>query len=393
MSFEWLIAKRYLWSKRRHPFVGVVSSISVIGIAVGVAALIVVLAVMNGFDEDLKERIIGLRAHLTVEKDGEFREAAAVTQSLEKTGVIAGVSSYVEGQALFQVGEWGTGVLVRGIDTRREKTVSRFYQCAKQGTLSDKADGVVVGTELAHRAGIKIGSRVLMATQAMEKPAPLVVEGIFNSGMYEYDANLVFVNLPNAQKLFGLKDAVSGLSIYLKNADQAEAVKKNIHSLLGYPFEVRTWMDANRTLFSALKLEKMVMFLILVLIILVASLNIAGSLTILVMDKTKDVGVLRALGASPMSLVKVFALDGLVLGFLGAGSGFGVGMGICWLLKKYSFIELPREVYYIDRLPVKMNPSDTVWVMAVAVGLSFVSAFYPALMAGRLDPVKALRYE
>ena len=393
MSFEWLVAKRYLWSKRRHPFVGVVSGISMVGIAVGVAALIVVLAVMNGFDEDMKSRIIGLRAHLVVEKDGEFRESAAVMQMLEKTGLIAGVSSYVEGQALFQVGEWGTGVMVRGIDTHREKTVSRFYQYVKQGILSDRPDGVVVGSELAHRAGLKLGSNILIATQAMDKPSPLVVEGIFSSGMYEYDANLVFVNLPNAQKLFAMKDGVTGLSIYLKNADQAEVVKKRVHGLLGYPYQVRTWMDMNRTLFSAVKLEKVVMFLILALIILVASLNIAGSLTILVMDKTKDVGVLRALGASSMSLVKIFALDGLVLGLLGAGSGFAAGTGICWILKHYSFIELPKEIYYIDRLPVKMNPMDTLWVIAVAVGLSFVSAFYPALMAGRLDPVKALRYE
>ena len=393
MSFEWLVAKRYLWSKRRHPFVGVVSMISMIGIGVGVAALIVVLAVMNGFDEDMKSRVIGLRAHLVVEKDGEFRESAAVIRKLEKTGVVAGVSSYIEGQALFQAGEWGTGVMVRGIQTQREKKVSRFYEYVKQGVLSDRSDGVVIGTELAHRAGLKIGSPVMLATQAMDKPSPLVVEGIFTTGMYEYDSNLVFVNLKNAQKLFNMKDGVSGLSVYIKNPDAAEAVKKKMHDFLGYPYQVRTWMDMNRTLFSALKLEKMVMFLILALIILVASLNIAGSLTILVMDKTKDVGVLRALGASPLSLVKIFALDGLVLGLLGAGTGFAVGSGVCWLLKHYSFIELPKEIYYIDRLPVKMNPMDTFWVIAVAIGLSFLSAFYPAIMAGRLDPVKALRYE
>ncbi len=393
MSFEWLVAKRYLWSKRRHPFVGVVSTISVIGIAVGVAALIVVLAVMNGFDQDMKERIIGLRAHLVIEKEGEFREAAAVTQQLEKAGIAAGIAPYVEGQALFQSGEWGTGVMVRGIDTARERKVSRFYQYVKEGTLSEKADGVVIGSELAHSAGLRIGSKVRLATQTMDKPVPLVVEGIFTTGMYEYDSNLIFINLPNAQKFFNRTGQVSGLSVYLKDADHAEEAKKRIRGFFGYPYQVRTWMDMNRTLFSALKLEKTVMFLILALIILVASLNIAGSLTILVMDKTKDIGVLRALGAPPISLVKIFAMDGLVLGLLGAGSGLLAGTGVCWILKKYSFVELPREIYYIDRLPVKMNPSDTLWVIAVAVVLSFVSAFYPAFVAGRLDPVKALRYE
>ena len=393
MTFEWLVARRYLWSKRRHPFVGVVSLISVVGIAVGVGALIVVLAVMNGFDDQMKTSIIGLRAHLVVEKDTDFSEWAAVERNIEKSGLASGVSTYVEGQALLQSGEWGTGVLVRGIDTRREKTVSRFYQYVKQGTLSDRADGVVLGAELAHHAGLHIGSRVLIATQAMDKPVPLVVEGIFTSGMYEYDANLAFVNLPCAQKIFNMKSSVSGLSVYLKDADRAEAVKTKFHEFLGLRYRVRTWSDMNRTLFSALKLEKIVMFLILALIILVASLNIAGSLTILVIDKTKDVGILRALGAAPASLVKIFAMDGLVLGLLGATGGLAAGSAICFILKKTRLVELPPEIYYIDRLPVKMNASDTLWVVAVAVGLSLVSAFYPAITAGRLDPVKALRYE
>ena len=393
MKFEWLVAKRYLWSKRRHPFVGVVSMISMAGIAVGVAALIIVLAVMNGFDEQMKDSVIGLRAHVTIERDGDFSQYAPLEQRLEKSGLASGVSSYVEGQALLQSGEWGTGILLRGVDTRREKRVSKFYQYVKQGTLTDAPGGIVVGSELAQHSGLILGSHVLLATQALGKPVPFVVQGIFTSGMYEYDSNLAFLNLADAQKVFNMKTGVTGLSLYLKNADEADTVKKKLQAALGGPYHVRTWMDMNRTLFSAVKLEKLVMFLILALIILVASLNIAGSLTILVMDKTKDVGILRALGASPMSLVKIFALDGLVLGLLGAGGGFVVGTGVCFLLKKYPIISLPREVYYIDRLPVKMNPMDVFWVLLVAVGLSFVSAFYPAFTAGRLDPVKALRYE
>ena len=233
----------------------------------------------------------------------------------------------------------------------------------------------------------------MLATQGMDKPSPLVVEGIFTTGMYEYDSNLVFVNLKNAQKLFNMKDGVSGLSIYLKNPDAAEAVKKEIHDFLGYPYQVRTWMDMNRTLFSALKLEKMVMFLILALIILVASLNIAGSLTILVMDKTRDIGVLKALGATPSSLRAIFAADGFLVGASGAAAGFLVGAALCLALKKYSFVELPKEIYYMDRLPVRMNWQDTAAVLGVAVGLSWLSALYPASVAARLNPATALRYE
>ncbi len=393
MNFHWFIAKRYLWSKRRHPFVGVVSTISILGITVGVAALITVLAVMNGFDEDLKTRILGLRAHLVIEKEGIFDDFSAAEKIVLSSPSVSGVSPYVEGQALFQVGEWGSGVLVRGIEVSREKSVSHFFNYLTHGTLSNQAGGVVVGTELAKRAHLRLGDEILIATQTTKKPLSYRVEGIFSSGMFEYDANIVFLNLKNAQALFGMNDAVSGLSVYLKKAEAADEVKHDLQQKLGYPHTVRTWIDMNRTLFSALKLEKIVMFLILALIILVACLNIAGCLTILVMNKTKDIGVLRALGATKLDLIKIFAADGLVLGLVGALSGFAIGTMLCFTLKHTSLIELPKEIYYMDRLPVAMNTIDVVLVMLVAVGLSFVSSLYPAFVAGTLDPVKALRYE
>ncbi len=393
MSWHFFIAKRYLWSKRRHPFVGVVSTISVLGIMVGVAALIAVLAVMNGFDQDLKSRIIGMRSHLVIEKEEAFSDYPAVAAALQKIDSVKAYSPYVEGQALLQVGEWGAGVLLRGIDTEKEKQVSKFFDYMQQGTLSNDEGGVAVGVELARRAHLQIGSEVLIATQNTKKPAHFRVEGIFSSGMFEYDANLLFVNLASAQKLYEIPGAVSGLSVELKNVDRAQSAQEKIQTLLNYPFVVRTWMDMNRTLFSALKLEKIVMFLILALIILVACLNIAGSLTILVMDKTKEIGVMRALGATSGDMVKVFATDGLVLGALGSLTGLVMGTLICWVLGHTSLLDLPKEIYYVDRIPVQMNSWDTALVVLVAVVLSFLSALYPAWTAGRLDPVKALRYE
>jgi len=393
LSYEWFVAKRYLWSKRRHPFVGVVSTISVLGISVGVAALIVVLAVMNGFDEDLKERIIGTRAHLVIEKEGGLADYESLAGKLSLNPLIAGAAPFVEGQALVQKDEWGAGVLVRGVDLDRERTVSKFFSYLTKGSLSDREDGVVVGSELARRFRLDIGSKILVLSQSSKKPSAFIVEGLFTSGMYDYDANLVFLNLKNAQKLFELKNAVSGVSVALKKAELASDVKQKIQNALGYPYAVRTWMDMNRTLFGALALEKIVMFLILALIILVACLNIAGSLTIMVMDKTKDIGVLKALGAGRSSLMKIFAFDGLTIGTIGASAGFLVGGALCFLLKKYKFVDLPSDIYYFNRLPVRIDFFDTALVLFVAVFLSFISSLYPAFMAGRLDPVKALRYE
>jgi lipoprotein-releasing system permease protein len=393
MTYEWLIAKRYLWSKRRHPFVGVMSTISVLGITVGVAALIVVLAVMNGFDEDLKSRIIGTHAHLVMERDGVFENWAAVAEDLKKTDTVKGAAPFVEGQALIQSAGLSSGVLVRGIDFEKEKAVSRFHDYVKEGSISIDESSAIIGSELAKRFHLGLDSEILLVVQNVKKPRAFKVRGIFSSGMYEYDANLLFLNLNAASELFKMNGSVSGLSIALKDADAARTVKETLQKKFGYPYFLRTWMDMNKTLFGALKLEKLVMFLILGLIIFVACLNIAGSLTILVIDKTKDVGILKALGASSQSLRGIFALSGVLMGILGALAGCAVGVGVCVLLKHTSFIELPKEIYYLDRLPVALSQRDVFSVTGLAVGLSLLSSFYPAKLAAQLDPIKALRYE
>lgn len=394
LDAAWLIARRYLWSKRRHPFVGVLSTVSILGVAVGVGALIVVLGVMDGFDQDLKSRLIGMRAHLIVEKEGPFFEQNRVIARFRRDPRVTSASSYVEGQALLQRGEWGAGVMVRGIEAGKGEAAGAFARYLKKGGFSGAPDAIVLGAELAKLAGASVGDEVELLSPNIDKPMKFRIEGLFSSGMFDYDAHFVVMGVPAAQTLFKMDRQVSGVSVFLKDAEKAQDLRRDARQWLRAPFVVRTWIDLNKTLFAALKLEKLVMFLILGLIILVACLNIAGSLTILVMDKTRDLGVLKAIGATPGFLVRVFAFEGLLIGSLGSGAGFAIGGGLCALLKKYPIIQLPPEIYYgIDRLPVSLNPRDVAAVVGLGLVLTFLSALYPAFLAAKLDPVKALRYE
>ena len=393
MGFELWIASRYIWSKRRHPFVGIIGAVSVLGICVGVAVLIIVLGVMSGFDEELKERIIGMHAHVVIQKDGRFLQEENFLNKIDSTKDVKGSSFFIDGQAFLQTPLANCGVLVRGIDLQREAKVSKFNSYLKEGRLTETDSGVVLGVELAKKLKVGAGAEVFLISEKLKKPKAYRVEGIFTSGMYEYDANLVYMTLQGAQKLFALDGEVTGLSVAIKKSDEADKVKVEIQKALGYPYYVMTWMDMNRTLFSVLKLEKIVMFLILAMIILVACLNIAGSLTIMVMDKTRDIGILKALGAPPMGLVKIFLIDGLFIGVIGSGLGLAIGVGVCKLLKAHSFLTLPKEIYNMDKLPVQMSLFDNTMVIAVAISLSLIASLYPALVAGKLDPVKALRYE
>ncbi len=394
MGAETFIAGRYLWSGRRHPFVGIINLVSIAGISLGVAILIIVMAVMNGFDQDLKDRLIGMRSHLSVEREGPFTEHERVIGFLKKTEGVRAASPFVQGEAVIQKGEWGAGILVRGVDTRREKSVSKLYGYFTEGTLPDRAGAAAIGSVLADKARLALGSEFSILSGSSKKPMTFRVEGIFSSGMYEYDERLVFMGLKDAQELFGIAPAVSGLSVRLEDADGAARDRNRIQKGLGREYFVMSWMDMNKALMGALRLEKTVMFLILALIILVASLNVAGSLTILVISKTKDIGVLKALGMTSFDLVKVFALNGFFLGAGGALAGLAAGMGGCYLIQRYGFVEMPKEIYFgVERLPVSVDFHDVLAVLGVAVALGFFSSFYPALMAGRLDPVKALRYE
>ena len=392
MGWEFFVSIRYLTAKRRERFISLISFISILGVTIGVAALIVVISVMSGFDEELKERIIGINSHIVIEPaQGIYNPGTVVSRIKGIEHVVSG-SSYVHGQAMLRVSDTVTGVILRGIEPKEEVGVTKISSYLVKGSLDFGKDGIVLGSELAVRLGLGVGDKVSVISPVYEKGQELTVVGIFASGMYDYDANLAYADIAKAQDLFGVKDLASGISVKVDDAFNVNSVKDAIaEALPGYT--VRTWMDSNRNLLAALKLEKTVMFLILALIVLVACFNIASTLIMTVLEKTKDIGILKAIGATKFGIMKVFAVQGGIIGSAGTILGAGFGIALCWLLKTFKFIQLPKDIYYIDRLPVRMEWNEISVIVASSLAISLLATLYPSLKASRLDPVEALRYE
>jgi len=393
MKFELLIALRYLKSKQKERFISLITFISIAGVAVGVAALIVVLAVMSGFDNELKERIISTSPHIVVQKEGGIADPDRASSAIRAVAGVVSVSPYVNGQAMLRYGEDVMGVLVRGIDPAGEIETTNIASYIKKGSLDLSGNNIIVGSEYANKFRVDIGGRVSIISPQTGRASDLTVSAIFNSGMYEYDMNLVFVSLKKGQSLFGTGNLVSGIGVRVEDELKVNQIKRAIQEKLGFPFWARSWIDLNSNLFNALKLEKTAMFVILTLIVLVACFNIASTLIMIVMQKIKDIGILRAIGATRKNIMTIFTLQGFLIGLSGTAMGWGLGMALCRLLEKYKFIKLPSDIYYIESLPVSVNLLDTVVICAAALILSLLATLYPAYSASRFEPVEAIRYE
>jgi lipoprotein-releasing system permease protein len=410
--FEWMIAGRYLRSRRREAFISVIAGFSFIGIMLGVATLIIVMAVMNGFRAELINKILGLNGHLILQAmDSKLTDYGPVAQRIAQVPGVRAAIPLVEGQALASGQNASSGVLVRGLRDQDLPKVPSIFNTVRLGTLAGfgQSGGVAIGSRLATDLGLTIGSRLTLV-QPRGNVTPLGVTpriksypvvAIFQIGMSEYDSTFVILPFSEAQVYFNLEDQASAVEIYLDDADSVDRLRPAIEQAARRQVLLTDWQERNVTFFSALEVERNVMFLILTLIVLVAALNIISGLTMLVKDKGHDIAILRTMGATRGAILRVFFITGASIGTIGTLAGFLLGVvvnlnieSIRQFLSRLTQTELfSPELYFLSQLPADMDVRETATVIVMALALSFLATLYPAWRAARLDPVDALRYE
>ncbi len=409
MNISNFLAYRYLRSKKETKVLSFISLISIIGIVLGVATLIVVINVMIGFEDNLKQKILGANSHIIVNKiDGSaINNWKKTADEISKTDNVVGVSPFIISQVLLTSKERVSGVVLRGVIGEKEIESSNIGKYMKRGSFDLKGDNatakppIVLGKALANSLSASIGEEIVVVspfgkkgpfgfTPKMKK---FEVAGVFDTGMYEYNNSLAYVNLQDIQDFMKMGDNISGFSVKVKNFDNAGEIAEKIENKLGFPFWARDWLSMNQNLFSALKLEKAAMFVILTLIIVVASFNVISLITMTVKDKKRDIAIIRAMGASEKLVKNIFIKQGLYIGIVGTVFGNIIAYVICFVLKRYKLIELPADVYYMDSIPIKIVPEVFLLVTVCAIVITFISSIIPARQAAKMDPIEALRNE
>lgn len=409
-KFTYFIGLRYLGAKKQG-FISLINFISIAGIALGVTALIVVISVMNGFHEDIRNRIIGTNAHVIAlpgnTKEG-IKDYQEIIKKIEKIDHVVAVAPYFMGQVMLKYSDKVDGILLWGVIPESISNVNKLSNNIIKGDINlisrdlpGDEKGIIIGKELFQSIGADIGDEVIIISPIFKKtpagPIPKMMKmkivGIFEAGMYDYDNTFTYVSLKTAQELFEKDDVVTGLAIRTDKIENAAYVASEIHRKFRNLW-ARDWMSMNKNLFTALKIEKIAMFIILVLIVLVAAFNIASTLIMVVMRKTKEIGILKSIGANNRDIMNIFIIQGVATGIIGAIIGFIIGIGICMYLKAFP-ISMPGggSVYYIDKLAVAIKWREVLIIPLVAVIISFLSTLYPAFHASKLDPVEAIRYE
>ena len=410
--FEWMLSLRYLRARRKEGFISVIAGFSFLGIMLGVATLIIVMAVMNGFRQELLDKILGLNGHLLIQPlESPLTDWQVVADRVGKVPGVRLAAPIVEGQALASSPFNASGVLVRGVRGGDLAKLSSVASNIEFGTLDgfDEGQGIAIGKRLAEQLSLRVGDNLtLVAPRGAVTPmgtTPRIkaykIAAIFVIGMSEYDAAFVFMPLPEAQAYFNRTGDVTAIEVYTDNPDRIDTYRKLIADAAQRPIYMIDWRTRNATFFGALQVERNVMFLILTLIVLVAALNIVSGLIMLVKDKGSDVAILRTMGATQGAIMRIFLITGASIGFVGTAFGFLLGMIIClnvelirqflsWLTNTNIF---PPELYFLSKLPAEMNAGETTAVVVMALGLSLLATLYPSWRAARLDPVEALRYE
>ena len=409
MSFEFFIARRYLLSHRKQAVIYVISLMSIIGVALGVAALVVVLGVYNGLTTDMRDKILGANAHgivLSYIPDA-FGKNPGLRDEILRTPGVTGATPFIYTEVMLSSGDGVKGLMLRGVDPRTAPGVLSMLKAIKKGSINgletgDGTPGIIIGEELAKHIGLGMGSRVNLLSPSGEKTTagfqprirPFEVAGIFKTGMYEYDSSLAFVTLDAARELLGLDPGfLSGIEITVDDVYRADEITKELTDNIGNPFYARSWMDMNANLFAALKLEKIGMFILLIMVVLIGSFSIVATLVMLVMEKTRDIAVMMSMGATRKMIRRIFMYQGTIIGFVGTMLGYALGLTVGYLLKRYQFIKLPENVYTLDHLPIIITVPDVLIIGGAAMLLCFLSTLYPARQASRLKPADALRYE
>ena len=411
--FERMVAWRYLRSRRKEAFISVIAGFSFVGIMLGVATLIIVMAVMNGFRSELVSRILGINGHVVVLPAGEpFKDYAALTEKLEGVEGVRLAFPLVEGQALVSGAQGaGSGALVRGVrpdDMLKLKTVSDNI---KEGDMVGYAAGesVLIGSRMATSLGLFVGDKITMISPEGDvtpfgvnpRVKAYPISGIFEIGMSEYDASIIFMPLTEAQAYFNAGDKVQSIEVFLDHPDDVDAVVPKIREAAGEDIVISDWRQNNRTFFSALEVERNVMFMILTLIVIVAALNIISGLIMLVKDKGQDIAILRTMGATSGSIMRIFFMTGAAIGVVGTFAGVFLGVIVCLNIESirqfFSWITgtvlFDPQLYFLSTLPAEMSLGETLTVVIMALTLSFIATIFPAWRASKLDPVQALRYE